>query len=48
MVIMRQSMRSFVERCDFRTSIGYGDGRATASGSACAAAARSGSSPTSP
>jgi glutaconate CoA-transferase, subunit B len=27
MVIMRQSARSFVERCDFRTSIGYGDGR---------------------
>jgi glutaconate CoA-transferase subunit B len=27
MVIMRQSARSFVERCDFRTSIGYGDGK---------------------
>ena len=26
MVIMRQSKRAFVERCDFRTSIGYGDG----------------------
>ncbi len=26
MVIMRQSARSFVERCDFRTSIGFGDG----------------------
>jgi glutaconate CoA-transferase subunit B len=24
-VIMRQSKRSFVERCDFRSSIGYGD-----------------------
>ena len=27
MVIMHQSARSFVERCDFRTSIGYGDGK---------------------
>ena len=27
MVIMRQSARAFVERCDFRTSIGYGDGK---------------------
>jgi acyl CoA:acetate/3-ketoacid CoA transferase beta subunit len=27
MVIMRQSARAFVERCDFRTSIGYGEGR---------------------
>ena len=27
MVIMRQSVRAFVERCDFRTSIGYGDGK---------------------
>src|SRR5262245_9271997 len=26
MVIMRQSKRAFVERCDFRTSIGFGDG----------------------
>lgn len=26
MVIMRQSPRAFVERCDFRTSIGFGDG----------------------
>jgi glutaconate CoA-transferase subunit B len=26
MVIMRQTRRSFVERCDFRTSIGFGDG----------------------
>ena len=26
MVIMRQSQRAFVERCDFRTSFGYGDG----------------------
>jgi glutaconate CoA-transferase subunit B len=26
MVIMRQGRRAFVERCDFRTSIGYGDG----------------------
>ena len=26
MVIMRQSRRAFVERCDFRTSFGYGDG----------------------
>jgi glutaconate CoA-transferase subunit B len=26
MVIMRQTARSFVERCDFRTSIGFGDG----------------------
>jgi glutaconate CoA-transferase, subunit B len=26
MVIMRQSARAFVERCDFRTSIGFGDG----------------------
>lgn len=27
MVIMRQSARAFVDRCDFRTSIGYGDGK---------------------
>jgi glutaconate CoA-transferase, subunit B len=27
MVIMRQSARSFVERCDFRSSIGFGDGK---------------------
>ena len=27
MVIMRQSTRAFVERCDFRTSIGFGDGK---------------------
>jgi glutaconate CoA-transferase subunit B len=26
MVIMRQSKRSFVERCDFRSSVGFGDG----------------------
>jgi len=26
MVIMRQSVRSFVERCDFRTSVGHGSG----------------------
>jgi glutaconate CoA-transferase subunit B len=26
MVIMRQSQRAFVERCDFRSSVGYGDG----------------------
>jgi glutaconate CoA-transferase, subunit B len=26
MVIMRQSQRAFVERCDFRSSIGFGDG----------------------
>ena len=26
MVIMRQSSRAFVERCDFRSSIGFGDG----------------------
>lgn len=26
MVIMRQSRRAFVERCDFRSSIGFGDG----------------------
>jgi glutaconate CoA-transferase subunit B len=26
MVIMRQSPRAFVERCDFRSSIGFGDG----------------------
>jgi glutaconate CoA-transferase subunit B len=25
-VIMRQTSRSFVARCDFRTSVGYGDG----------------------
>jgi glutaconate CoA-transferase subunit B len=25
-VIMRQTARAFVERCDFRTSIGFGDG----------------------
>jgi glutaconate CoA-transferase subunit B len=25
-VIIRQSRRAFVERCDFRTSVGYGDG----------------------
>ena len=27
MVIMRQGKRAFVERCDFRSSIGYGDGK---------------------
>jgi glutaconate CoA-transferase, subunit B len=27
MVIMRQSRRAFVERCDFRSSIGFGDRR---------------------
>lgn len=26
MVIMRQSRRAFVERCDFRSSVGFGDG----------------------
>ena len=26
MVIMRQSQRAFVERCDFRSSVGFGDG----------------------
>ena len=26
MVIMRQTKRAFVERCDFRSSVGYGDG----------------------
>jgi glutaconate CoA-transferase, subunit B len=26
MVIMRQSRRAFVDRCDFRSSIGFGDG----------------------
>jgi len=26
MVIMRQSARAFVERCDFRSSVGFGDG----------------------
>jgi glutaconate CoA-transferase, subunit B len=26
MVIMRQSSRAFVERCDFRSSVGFGDG----------------------
>jgi len=26
MVIMRQTSRAFVERCDFRSSIGFGDG----------------------
>jgi glutaconate CoA-transferase, subunit B len=26
MVIMRQSARAFVEKCDFRSSIGFGDG----------------------
>lgn len=26
-VIMRQSRRAFVERCDFRSSIGFGDGK---------------------
>jgi glutaconate CoA-transferase, subunit B len=26
MVIMRQTARAFVERCDFRSSIGFGDG----------------------
>jgi glutaconate CoA-transferase subunit B len=25
-VILRQNARTFVERCDFRTSVGYGDG----------------------
>ena len=28
-VVMRQSKRSFVERCDFRTSVGNGDGPGT-------------------
>jgi glutaconate CoA-transferase, subunit B len=27
MVIMRQSARAFVERCDFRSSVGFGDGK---------------------
>ena len=27
MVIMRQGKRAFVERCDFRSSIGFGDGK---------------------
>lgn len=27
MVIMRQTKRAFVERCDFRTSFGFGDGK---------------------
>jgi glutaconate CoA-transferase subunit B len=27
MLIMRQTRRAFVERCDFRTSIGFGDGK---------------------
>jgi glutaconate CoA-transferase subunit B len=27
LVIMRQSRRAFVERCDFRSSIGFGNGR---------------------
>jgi glutaconate CoA-transferase, subunit B len=27
MVIMRQSTRAFVEKCDFRSSIGFGDGK---------------------
>jgi len=27
MVIMRQSKRAFVERCDFRSSFGFGDGK---------------------
>ncbi len=27
MVIMRQSVRAFVERCDFRTSVGFGEGK---------------------
>ena len=26
MIIMRQSKRAFVERCDFRSSVGFGDG----------------------
>ncbi len=26
LVVMRQSARAFVERCDFRTSVGHGDG----------------------
>jgi glutaconate CoA-transferase, subunit B len=28
-VVVRQSSRTFVERCDFRTSVGYGDGPAS-------------------
>jgi glutaconate CoA-transferase, subunit B len=28
-VIMRQTPRTFVERCDFRTSVGFGDGPGT-------------------
>ena len=27
MVIMRQGKRAFVDRCDFRSSVGFGDGR---------------------
>ena len=46
-VIVRQSTRAFVEKVDFITSVGHGNGRATASSSGCAAGARRRSSPTS-
>ena len=47
LIIMRQSTRSFVERVDFVTSVGYGSRPASANGWAARRAARSASSPTS-
>ena len=46
-VVIRQSQRSFVERVDFITSVGYGTARGIASGSASPAPGRRRSSPTS-
>ena len=39
-VIIRQSRRAFVERCDFRTRVGFGDGPGAAPASACAGRSR--------
>ena len=41
-VIVRQSTRAFVEKVDFVTSVGHGDGPGAASGSACEARVRRG------
>ena len=40
MVIMRQSSRAFVERCDFRSSMGFGDGPGDRERSVCAGPVR--------
>ncbi len=46
-VVARQTPRSFVNRVDFVTSVGYGPARGTGSGSGSPALAPAGSSPTS-